>query len=297
MPDDEDLLDPNTPPVVTPPAAPLPPAPPVATAPTLPSPAPVPAPAPAPRRADPELQARIDDQAQRRVNKQLKALFGTDDPAEIERIRADQAKRLEEHQSLVEANEARKREQMGEVEKLTADLAAMTAERDQYKAQVEEMKKERITNEQNAKLTELAGKFIRPNRIKFALQEFRDYVLKLKVDDRKRINEVITSNWFKKYAADNPDLALESKPSVTTEPEPKAVPATPPAPAAKPGTPPPLLQRRTVPAGGTRPATTPNTPPPADPLGGKTIKPGLPNSMTKEEVRAYAKSQGLPYPG
>ncbi len=296
--DDDDFnLDPSLTPPAAPPAPPVaaPPAAPVVTAPTLPSPAP--APAPTRSAPDPDLKARIDDQASRKVAKQLKAIFGTDDPAEIERLRAEQSAQTEELARLRNEAEARKREQMTEVDQLREDLLKVTTERDTLKAQLEELKKNELAAKQNEKLMQIGSKFIKPNRIKHALHDFREHILSLRADDRKRFNEKLTENWFKKYSIDNPDFALplETKPAVsttttsTTAPDPVPAPKAPAAPSAVP----PLRPAPRL-IGAPKPAPKPNAgTPPADPFAGYDPRPGRPNSMPPEMFKAYKKANGI----
>ncbi len=294
MPDDDELnLDPSalpSAPAPAPAAAPPVPAPtPAVAAPTLPSPAPA---APARPAKDPALEARITDQADRRVKKQLRTLFGTDDEEEIQRLVASHTETQSKLAQLQAEEDRRKRESMSETEQLRQDLQAVTAERDQLKAQLEDFKKNDLANKQNQKLTEFASAFIRPNRIRHALSDFREYVLGLKAEDRKRVNEQITKNWFKKYSIDNPDFALPpEKPATSANAETVEKPVEAPKPAA-PAAPTGLRPLR--PIGAPKPAPKPNTGlPPADPFAGFDPRPGRPNSMSKEMLKDYAKAQGI----
>ncbi len=295
MPEDDELnLDPSalpSAPAPAPAAAPIPaPAPVAAAAPTLPSPAPA-APARAPK--DPAIEARINDQAERKIKKQLRTLFGTDDEEEIQRRVTSHTETQAELARLQAEEERRKRESMSETEQLRQDLQTVTADRDQLKAQLEEFKKNDLANKQNQKLIEWASAFIRPNRIRHALSDFREYVIGLKAEDRKRVNEQITKNWFKKYALENPDFALAAeKPVVASTEATTEKPEATTKPAAAPAAPAGLRPLR--PLGAPKPAPKPNAAlPPADPFAGYDPRPGRPNSMSKEMLKDYAKSQGL----
>ena len=287
MPDEDETLDP-TPPHDLPsaPPAPPPPAPAQAQPPALPTPVP----APPKRGLSEEERARIEDHKARALKKQLKDLFGTDDPAEVERIRNEYRSKAEKHDQLLQAEEQRKREQMTEVQRLQEDLQRVTSERDQLKAELDSLKREKVVMEQDAKIRSIAIRYVDPKFLKYSMQEFGEYVRSLADADRKRVDEKRTDLWFKNFARANENMALK-----TVEAPSPAAPPTEQAKPPSPGTPPPIPRR--LPAGA-KPAGTPpkpNVPPPADPLAGKTPKPGLPNSMNKEELKIYAQRQGIRY--
>lgn len=249
MPDDDDLNTPPLPPVhEPPPPAPAPPAPVVAAPPPPPPPAPEPAPRPSPDRA-------LRDDYKARGRKQvLRELFGTDDEEQVRQILVSNKDKLAQFEALRTQEEQRKRESMSEVERLTADVQRLTAENEQLKAQVESLKKDQVASQQDVRLRGIAGKFIRPNRVKFALTEFREYVLALTPTQRKLLDEKRTASWFQRFAKENPDLALEAE-----QPAP-SLPAAQPPPAPSPPAPTPA---RVVPAGARLPARppVPNAPP------------------------------------
>lgn len=297
MPEDDDILDPALLPVPAPVAAPAPA--PAAAALPLPAPAgtPAPAPAPAPKSApDIDRRALAADHQARGRSKLLKELYGTDDEAEVARIRAEQAKKLEEHSNLTTEAERKKREQMGEVERLTNDLTAMTAERDELKKKLEQVSADRKAYEQNAKIQGIAVQYVKPAYTKYAMQDFRDYALSLKVADQKALDERLTKVWFSRWAREHATMALEAATPTAQAPvagEPPA-PATPPKPAtsAAPPAVPPL--RRVLPAGSPKPAPKPAAPAAeADPLAGLTPKPGLPNSMNPQQLKIYAQRNNV----
>lgn len=296
MDDDENLDTPPTPPVATPPAVTPPPAPPVAAVPLVPPLAP--APVERPSSDDSQRRALLDDHKARAERKLLKRLFGTDDMVEVERIRSEQSQRLEQHQQMVSAEEQRKREQMSEVDRLNADVTRLTNENTELKAQLQRLKGDKVAAEQDAKIRSLAVAHIQPKWLKYAMNEFRDYVMSLSPEDQKKLDERRTTRWFAELAKREQVISLEQSTPAATPPA--APPATPPAPPASTTPAVPPLQRRPLLPAGARPAGAPpkpNAAPPVDPLAGKTPLPGKPNSMNRQELRDYAKREGLPYPG
>lgn len=289
MPEDDEVLDPAAPAPAQVPAAPLP-------APATPPAAPAPTPAPAPVAAKPTRsteEATAADIRKRERSKALRELYGTDDLDEIERIKEKRRIEAEELQNLKTKEEQTKRDQMTEVQRLTDDVQRLTTENDQLKAKIKTLEVERVTNQQDAKIRSLAIKHIKPSKLKYAIIDFGEYIRSLTKADAAKMDELRTENWFKKFARENPDMSLETAAPAPAKPE--AKPESEPEKEAKPGTP-PAVQRptRVVPAGKPKPAApvAPTQQPP-DPLAGKTPRPGMPNSMNKQELSLHMKRQGL----
>lgn len=226
----------------------------------------------------------------------MKKLFGTDDPAEVERIRAEQQQRLDQQQQMVVAEEERKRAQMSEVERLNADVARLTEENTQLKAKLQRVEGDKVAAQQDATIKGIAVNFIQPKWIKYAMNEFRDYVISLTLVEQKKVDERRTSKWFGDFAKREPLVALEApKPAAPLAPPPEAPPALAPgAPSA------PIVRRPPLAAGARPPGLQPKpnaAPPNSDPFAGYTPLPGKPNSMSKDMLRSYAKHHNLPYPG
>lgn len=287
---DPDDLDPTvTPPAVPPVVAPLATPPAVVAPPVAPVPPPVATPPVGSAEAD--RRALIADHTARGASKALKKLFGTDDPAEIERIRAEQQAKLDEHAQMVAQQEAKKREQLTEVERLQTDIARLTEENTQLKAKLQKVEGDKVSAQQAAKINSLAINHISPKWLKYATNEFRDYVLSLTPAQQKILDDKRIAKWFADFAKQEPTCALE--PPKAPEP---ALPAAPPVakPPAPPAARPPLLAGARPPGLGPKP----NAPPASnDPFAGLTPLPGKPNSMNKDQLRAYAKANNLPYPG
>ncbi len=286
MPDDEEVLDPATslPAVVpvTAPVVPVVPATPAVVAPVVPA-----VPTPAQRRTAEEATAA--DIRKREKNKLLREEYGTDDPDKIAEIKAERQARLDEHARLKETDEANKRAQLSEVERLTADVNRLTTENDQLKAKLKNLETEQVVSKQDAKIRSIAVQYILPSKMKYAVIDFGEYVRSLTKADQAKMDEIRTTNWFKKFARENPDMALPTgtAPVVAKATETKEV-------EPKPATPPVVQRPRVVPAG--RPAVkvaTPATPPVVDELAGLTPKPGQKNSMNRTQLAVHMKRQGL----
>lgn len=292
MPDDDETLDPATglpavppavPPVVppaVPPAAPpaAPPAPPVQTS--------------AQRKAAED--ATASDIRKREKKKLLVAEYGTDDEEEVARIKEQRRAESEEARTLKAKDEEAKRAQMGEVERLTADVTRLTSENEQLKLKIKNLEQDQVASKQDAKIRSLAVKHIKPNKLKYAIIDFGEYIRSLTKADAAKIDELRTENWFKKFARENPDMALGAAPPAAAAAVDTADLDDEGNPKPKPGTP-PAVQRptRVVPAGKPKPAPAPPKPAVPDPLAGKTPRPGFPNSMNKKELSIHMQRQGL----
>lgn len=290
MPDDDETLDPATGLPVTPPAAP--PAAPAAVPPAAPPAAPAAPPVQTTAQRKAAEEATAKDIRAREKRKLLVEEYGTDDPDKIAEIKADRAKRLEEHQALVAKEEETKRAQMGEVERLTADVNRLTTENEQLKLKIKNLEQDQVASKQDAKIRSLAVKHIKPTKLKYAIIDFGEYVRSLTKADASKLDELRTENWFKKFARENPDMALEATPAAAAKTE---VVVDDDAGKPKPGTP-PAVQRptRVVPAGKPKPGAPVQTKVAVpDPLAGKTPLPGKPNSMNKKELALHMQRQGL----
>lgn len=290
-PEDDDALDPLTglpiAPAVPTPAVPVVPAQPVATPAVV---APV-VPTTAQRRSIEE--ATASDIRAREKKKLLREEYGTDDPDKVAEIKAERQARLDEHARLKETDEANKRAQLSEVERLTADVNRLTSENEKLAAKIKLLETDNVVSKQDAKIRSIAVQYIQPNKLKYAVIDFGEYVRSLTKADQAKMDEIRTTNWFKKFARENPDMALGATPPAVAA---KAVVKDDDAEPPKAGTP-PVVQRptaRVVPAGRPRPAVPVAAKPAvADPLAGLTPRPGQPNSMNRQQLAQHMKNQGL----
>lgn len=186
----------------------------------------------------------------------LKELFGTDDEAAI----ADWKR---ESEGLKKDKEDRERAAMSEKEKAEADLKTERTQREAAEKRADEVETRSLAREAGRDVKEAildAGVDkewldVMQNKLKSAIKKNPDEFTKL-----SHVNA-----WVKEYVAEHPKMlkdqpkAKDDKPAVKTAPITNGSPGT-----KKPAAPP---------SGGE-----------GSELGGKTARPGLPNSMTKDEI-------------
>lgn len=248
----------------------------------------------------------ISNVRERERKRYLKDQFGTDDPDEIEKIkkaRAEDAARVErerqELETLRKEREERNRASMSEVERLTTDLKTANDKISKLQEELTAAKQEALSERQNASVKQAAIRHrlkAKPAVLRVVLQDFATHFLALSGLEKRKFNNQVEAEraldrWMKRYASENPEMCdlppkelKEEETTTTTTTAPRV--ATPPvrrplgAPAQKPGAPP----ARRVPTGAPTPGMDEN---------GKTVKPGLPNSMNATELAAYRRKQGL----
>ena len=118
---------------------------------------------------------------------------------------------------------------------------------------------------------------MRPTRLRYARRDLADHLKGLSSEELAKFTPRKLDKFFADFVKENPDFAIPT-PSADVEP-----------------TPPPKKAIRTKPVntgnGGKKPK-----PAPADGPGlinGKTVKPGLANSMDKKELRAHMQKPGV----
>lgn len=281
MPDDINPNAPAAPVQPAPIAAPV--APPVATAPQPAAPPPAPAVAP-PAPAAPskeEEEKRASDIRAREHKKAMKAAYGTDDPAEIERIQKQREQDAADLARLRGAEQKAQRDNMTEVQRLQTDLDAANRKVAELEAQIESLKSQAMNAKQQS---EIAGRMMQlgfdPDQRKqrMVMRELGDHVKSLTKTQLAVFGKTGgVDKWLKEFLKENPSFARPTAPAPAAPPK-APVTATPPKPAPR------------VPAGPRQPVPPAARPPTAtdtDPLAGKTVLPGRPNSMTPEELRQH----------
>jgi hypothetical protein len=237
----------------------------------------------------PESVAQRVDRERRKL---LREEYGTDDAARVEQIRAQRKADAARLQGLAEAEDARKREAMTAQQRLEADLAKERERAVTLETRLKTLEEERVMERQSSQLHDLASKHVDPSLVDWALIRFQRYVQSAPVDQIKRLTPRAIERWFEKFVSENPKAKREAA-APTPAPTPDQAPAkVAPAPEKPPRRVP--LATSTAARGG---APTPRAPAAqAGAVAGKTIKPGLPNSMTKAEVNAYLATKGMrPY--
>lgn len=231
------------------------------------------------------LKARLE----REHRKLYRELLGTENPEEakkkLEEMKALD-KRLEEQNERLKkyeaAEEKRKREQMTEEQKLKADLERQRKEAEEWKKRFEEQKTEILYQRQDTTITSIAQEYVDPKLLKYAKRELAEHTTSLPKDKLAKFGERDIKRFFEKFVKDNPHFAKKAE----TPAEPKKE-EEPKPPVRKPITTGPKPEK--APA---KPASRTD-----DGTGGKTFRPGQPNSMSKAEVREAARKQGIRWPG
>jgi hypothetical protein len=256
---------------------------------------------------DEDHQRAISDVRIRERKRALKELWGTSDPDEIAKIKqqraeadAAHAKEQEELKTLRTKEDERTRAQMTEVERLQADLTTANEKITTLTAQIAAAKQEVLSERQNGAVKQAAVRHrIKPKAsvMRVVLAEFGAYYLSLSGLERRRMTDPTQAErhldrWMRGFAKENPEMCEAPAAATTTDDTVQTPAPKPAAPIARPGIRRPLgsapvrtsqVQPR-VPPGPRAPGTDEN---------GKTVKPGLPNSMNAAELAAYKRKQGL----
>jgi hypothetical protein len=193
---------------------------------------------------------------QRFRSKELKEHFGTDD---IAKIKAD----LAEGVTLKKEKEEARRAKLDSEAKMKEDLDAANARVVKAETKAQAVRQERVIDKEDGRILKIAEKFIKPKFWKHIAQDLKDHLREnYSADEMAKLKEKDFDRWFKSYLGENPEFA---KDGAQTTPK--------------------------VPLNAT---TTDNTRemPNETTNGGKTIKPGQPNSMTPAEARQAAGKSG-----
>lgn len=237
----------------------------------------------------PESVAARIERERRRI---LREEYGTDDMARVAQIRDQRKSEAERFKALSSAEEARQREAMTAQQRLEADLAKERERAAALETQIQGLKEAQVIDRQTAQLSEIASKYIDPSLSEWALSKFQRHLREMPVEQIKRLTPRAIERWFSKFAEDNP-RARKELPGATKTPDQvpaKVEPAAAPSPRRVP------LATTPARAGGAPKPRAPGGPTPGGTVGGKTLKPGQPNSMTRAEVTEYMKTKGMrPY--
>lgn len=210
--------------------------------------------------------AREERTTRERAQAEFVARYGVKTPEELDA-------KLKAADELAKAEEARRRAQLTEQERLAADLAAANAKIAERDAKIREYEDARAADEAGQQFAELARKHVKPGKVDWALMGLRDHIAaKVKADPAAEFTDKDAERWLRQLPIRDPDFAI--------------APAAKPPPARKP------ITTGADPAGDKPPAK------PAPYVGphvykGKIALPGYPNSMNKEELAEFARSQGI----
>jgi len=246
-------------PAVADPAAPAAPA---AAAPAAPAPVAPGAGAPV-RRVHTLDDAALNDRLVRAKRQGLIDTFGTTD---TDAIKAKLAKA----DALEAEAEARKREQMSEVERLKHDLAVANQTAQRARAEVHTVRERQMVQEQQGVVERIASRHVASAYVQDAAFLFAKHLRdNVQPADLARYTDKDIAKWFQTFASRRPAFAASTQARTKVR-----APVGSPAPAPRPNAPASAL---VAPAGG----------------GGRTIRPGQPNSMSREEARAEARKNGF----
>ena len=243
----------------------------------------------------------VSDRIARERNRILRAEYGTTDAAEIAKIKSLRLAQADEYVTLKKQKEEADRLAMSEQQRTAADLEALRTQNTELQARLHEMETGQVVNSQTQELTKVAGKYIDPSMMEYALGDFQRYVNKLDPKEVKRVTPRSIERWFMKLAEEKPRFRIVPvDPNAGVDPllgtavvgvkgadSPGPSPATIVAPKTIRRVP---ITTSTAPKGGA-PKPVPKKPE-GGTVAGKTIRPGLPNSMTSQELKAHLRAQG-----
>jgi hypothetical protein len=210
---------------------------------------------------------RFDDAAlnERLARAKRQGLIDTFGTADADAIKAKLAKA----DALEAEAEARKREQMTEVDRLKHDLAAAQQTAQRARAEASTIRERQMVQEQQGVVERIASKHVAGAYVQDAAFLFAKHLRdNVQAEDLAKYTEKDIAKWFQTFAARRPAFAVTQTRTRTR------APVGSPAPAPRPNA----------------PASALNAPPGG---GGRTMKPGQPNSMTREEARAEARKNGF----
>jgi hypothetical protein len=222
------------------------------------------------------LSTRLERARKAERERLLKAI-GYESP---EKAKAD----FEELKKLREEREKAEREKMTELQRIQADLEAERKMRSELEAKLREESTARLYEKQDSAIYQIASRHVDSSslKLKTAKREFAEYIDSLPKSQVSRMSEKDIEKWFIKFTKENPEFARK-----TDAPPAPAPVAKPLDPIKKPAGAPPSTKKVVAPApvGSSKDPTIDER--------GKTVKPGLPNSMSKAEIAAYLKKIGL----
>ena len=228
----------------------------------------------------------VSQRIERERRKLLRELTGKD-VSSIEEAKAEISKGKmsdadkRELERLKRLEETRKRARLTNEQRVTQDLQAKEAEIAELKEQIRKRDEQVLIEQQDKSIAELSTAYIEPSMFKYAKRDLAEHLNNLQESDPEKFAKFGKSQmerWFQTYAKSNPQFAKKNEQAET-----KAKPTE----SAK-------VVRKVVTT-----SKNGNSPPPKANVEtegmykGKTVKPGLPNSMNKAELREYARVKGV----
>lgn len=191
---------------------------------------------------------------QREAKKTLRELFGTDNRAEI----LEMKKSLDKYRT--EEEEQRKKN-LAEIERIREEAAADKRAREEAEERASSLEQERMAERYDESVKSIATEYIKPKFYRHAAEDLRDFLREEYEDNLDAVNKKVIADFFREYAEENPEFALE---------------------------------QRSVPISNGASANRPTAPVSGN-MQSKTARPGQPNSMSNAEYRALLRERGLAY--
>lgn len=207
-----------------------------------------------------ELKKRIDRAVTTAQKKALKDELGVEDFKEVK-------SKLAKLQKMEEGAEEERKAKLTEQERMREELKKAKEDKAKAEARAKAVEEARAVDEQTAKVKELSDRHVKPKYFRLAEEAFIDHARENWTDAHlKNVKPSDIEGFFKKFADENPEIALVAQ---VTE----SVQTTP-------------IRNGTT--GGNKPS-------PANLSGPKTAKPNQANSMTDAEYREYKRTHGISY--
>jgi hypothetical protein len=196
---------------------------------------------------------------------------------------------LEELKALREEREKTTRATMTREQQLEADLARERQMREELETKLKEESSARIYEKQDVLVNAIAAKHVdnSPVKMRAVRRELAEYIESLPKSQVSKLTEKDLDRWCAKFVKENPEFAVKVPEIVAPVVVQEEAPV-----AAKPVGEPIRKPAGTAPAKRPMPAPA-VTNQDASMSNGKTIKPGLPNSMSRAELRAELSKRGM----
>lgn len=227
------------------------------------------------------LKSRLDRYSKR----QLKELFGTDNPDEIRAA-------IAERDTLKQAAEAKRLADLSEVDRLKEQNAQSIRRAETAEQRATQLEEDYAVAGEDRRIGKILRKHMDADYIPYERKLLAAY-LSNATDDELKEADALVEKWAKDRVAAKPIVGRKAAAPVAAGDTLTAAPvATPGSPAAAPAAPVAVPLSSGADPNATRPASPGGTHQgPA--LAGKTPEPGKPNSMTPAEYRQYKQSSGL----
>lgn len=204
-------------------------------------------------------QEQLNERLDRARRSALSSLFGDESPEKIK-------ERLQRADALEKEAEDRRRAAMSAEERLKHDLARARQETLRARAEAATVREKQVVAEQQTHIERIASRHVAPQYVQDATflfaKHLRDVVTPEQLD---KLTDRDIAKWFQAFVARKPAFAA----SATT--------------------------RTRVAAGAPTPVPRPRAPASESTNGAKSLRPGLQNSMTREEARAHMRKLGYTY--